>query len=224
MAIDVDTLQALGLSSPVAEAAPKKKELGQDDFLLLLTTQMTNQDPTKPMENGDFLAQMAQFGTVEGINGLQDSFQEFAGSITSNQALQASSLIGKSVEFTGDSAYLDLTRPLSGSLALESSANDVSVNILGQNGELVKTINLGTQAAGSTKFSWDGLKDDGSYAPPGVYKIQAQGQVGGANTALVTSVVAKVDSVDLGDGQAGIALNLGQAGRVDFNQVKQILS
>jgi len=223
MAIDTDALQALGLSTPEV-TTPKKKELGQDDFLLLLTTQMTHQDPTKPMENGDFLAQMAQFGTVEGINGLQDSFTEFAGSLTSNQALQAAGLIGKSVEFPGDAAHLDLTRPLSGSIELDSSASQVSVDIIGQNGAVVKTLNLGTQTAGNTKFSWDGLKDDGSYATPGMYSVRAQAEIGGANTALATSVSAKVDSVDLGNGQEGIALNLGEAGRVNFNQVKQILS
>ena len=58
---------------PETAATPKKTSLGQEQFLKLMTTQMTHQDPTKPMENGDFLTQIAQFGTVSGIQDLQKS-------------------------------------------------------------------------------------------------------------------------------------------------------
>ena len=77
--------------------AKKKTSLGQEDFLKLMTTQMTHQDPNNPMQNGEFLSQMAQFGTVSGIQDLQKSFADFANSINSDQALQASSLVGRYV-------------------------------------------------------------------------------------------------------------------------------
>jgi len=221
MAINLDTIQELGLGSNAVDEA-KKNSLGQDEFLKLMTTQMTHQDPTKPMENGDFLAQMAQFGTVEGINELKNSFADFASSMTANQALDAASLLGRSVEFAGDSASLELDRPLSGSVDLDTAATDVNINIIGPNGAVVKTLNLGSQLEGNVKFNWDGELDDGSYASPGMYKIEAQGLVGGVNTSLATSVSAKVDSVDLGGAQSGILLNLGQAGNVSFNKVKEI--
>lgn len=221
MAINFDTIQELGLSSSAVDEV-KKKSLGQDEFLKLMTTQMTHQDPTKPMENGDFLAQMAQFGTVEGINELKGSFSSFANSMTGKQALDAASLLGRSVEFVGDSASLELDRPLSGSVNLESASTDVNINIIGQNGEVLETLNLGAQSAGKAKFIWDGELADGSYAPPGMYKVEAQSLVGGVNTALSTSVSARVNSVDLGGAKNGILLNLGQAGNVNFNKVKEI--
>jgi flagellar basal-body rod modification protein FlgD len=221
MAINFDTIQDLGLSRSVVDET-KSKSLGQDEFLMLMTTQMTHQDPTKPMENGDFLAQMAQFGTVEGINDLKDSFAAFASSMTSNQALDAAYLLGRSVEFPGDSAMLELSKPLSGSIELESAASQVTVNIVASNGEVVKTLNLGVQSAGGVKFEWDGLMDDGNYAAPGLYKIDAQGLIGGTNTSLATFVNATVQSVDLGGAQKGIQLDLGQSGKIDFNKVKQI--
>jgi flagellar basal-body rod modification protein FlgD len=82
--------------------AKKKTSLGQDEFLKLMTTQMTHQDPNNPMQNGEFLSQMAQFGTVSGIQDLQKSFATFAGSINSDQALQAASLVGRNVTVTSD--------------------------------------------------------------------------------------------------------------------------
>ena len=70
--INPSVLEGLGLAR---KPEVKKEELGQDQFLKLMTTQLQNQDPFKPMENGEFLSQMAQFGTVSGIQGLQDSFR-----------------------------------------------------------------------------------------------------------------------------------------------------
>jgi flagellar basal-body rod modification protein FlgD len=81
MALGVDAINALGLSGAQTPVA-KKQSLGQEEFLKLMTTQITHQDPTKPMENGDFLAQMAQFGTVAGIQDLQESFKSFTASIS----------------------------------------------------------------------------------------------------------------------------------------------
>jgi len=221
MAFSVDTIQQLGLSA--AEAVqPKKQELGQDQFLKLMTTQMTHQDPTKPMENGDFLAQMAQFSTVEGIGGLQDSFKEFASSMTSNQSLEAAGMVGRSVSVPSSNGVLELGSPLTGNIKLQGPTAQASVTIKDQNGAVVKTINLGAQSEGMKKFEWDGVLDDGSYALPGVYKIEAEALVDGQNTGLETFMGAKVESVDLGDPQKGVVLNLGQLGAVEFSKVKQV--
>ena len=72
-------------------------ELGQEDFLTLMISQFRNQDPFEPMDNGDFLGQLAQFGTVSGIENLNSAFAGLAGSIQSEQALQAANLVGRDV-------------------------------------------------------------------------------------------------------------------------------
>ncbi len=221
MSLHLEGIQQLGLNSAEV-AAPKKKELGQDQFLKLMTTQLTRQDPTKPMENGDFLAQMAQFSTVEGISSLNDSFNAFATSMNSRQALEASGLVGRSVAFPGNSGILEVGGGIAGNVNIESASNNVSIKISDQNGNIVKTLNLGTQAKGMAKFEWDGQKDDGTYADPGVYRIEAEAQIEGQNTALETFVSAKVESVDLRDTTKGVVLNLGALGNVAFSQVKQV--
>src|SRR5210317_928742 len=87
----------LGLSGNQEQKAKANDDMGQAEFLELMTTQLKFQDPMKPMENGDFLAQMAQFGTVSGINELNTNFNTLSSSFQSNQALQASTLVGRKV-------------------------------------------------------------------------------------------------------------------------------
>ncbi|TVQ74128.1 MAG: flagellar hook assembly protein FlgD, partial [Chromatiaceae bacterium] len=80
MSVDLNMLEGLGLASTNSSKADKGKrdELGQEDFFKLMITQLQNQDPFEPMESGDFLGQIAQFGTVNGIGELQKSFESIA--------------------------------------------------------------------------------------------------------------------------------------------------
>ena len=93
MVSPVDALGGLGLEVP---QTVREGDLGQEDFLHLMLTQLKNQDPFKPMESGEFLGQIAQFGTVQGLAGLQTSFDSLSSSLVSNQALQASTVVGRS--------------------------------------------------------------------------------------------------------------------------------
>jgi flagellar basal-body rod modification protein FlgD len=223
MALGLDAIKALGLSG-AETAVVKKQTLGQDEFLKLMTTQMTHQDPTKPMENGDFLAQMAQFGTVSGIQDLQESFKSFATSISSDQALQASGLVGRYVSVPSNQGLLSAGGEIRGQLDLTGSSPNVAVKIIdAQTGESVRTINLGSQSSGTVPFVWDGYTDNEVLANPGVYKLEATALIDGTNTALATQVHSKVDSVIMGNGQQGISVNLQGLGAVNFNQIKQIL-
>jgi flagellar basal-body rod modification protein FlgD len=223
MSIGIDTIKALGLS--VAEPAPAKKQaLGQEEFLKLMTTQLTHQDPSKPMENGDFLAQMAQFGTVSGIQDLQNSFKSFAESISSDQALQASSLVGRWVSAPSSQGLLSAGGDIKGQLELTGSSANVAVKIVdASTGETIRNLSLGSHSQGAVPFAWDGMAEDGLPANPGVYKIEATGTIDGKNTALATQVYSKVDSVVLGNAQQAMRVNLQGLGAVDFNQIKQIL-
>jgi flagellar basal-body rod modification protein FlgD len=84
--------------------------LGKDAFLQLLVTQMKNQNPLDPQDNGEFVAQLAQFSSLEGIQSLNDSVNGILTGIGSSQALQASSLVGRSVIVQTDKAVVDTTR------------------------------------------------------------------------------------------------------------------
>jgi flagellar basal-body rod modification protein FlgD len=213
-----------GVSTLETASATTKKSLGQAEFLKLMTTQMTHQDPTKPMENGEFLSQMAQFGTVSGIQDLQKSFSDFSTSISSDQAMQAASLVGRYVSAPSDNGYLNAkTGYISGTFDLPSSSSNVSVKILDtKTKHVIQNIDMGQKSAGSVAFVWDGKDANGNTMPPGAYQIQPVATLDGKSTSLQANVDSLVGSVSMG-GTNGIQLNLDGLNPVSFSKVKQIL-
>ncbi len=206
---------------------PEKKardSLGQEDFLTLMITQFRNQDPFEPMENGEFLAQLAQFSTVNGISSLNSAFAGLANSMQDNQALQAAGLVGHSVLAATDVAHLHEDGPLRGGVELESSASNVQIDITGPTGELVQRLNLGQQASGLVHFEWDGIDSTGRRADSGLYQVTAR-VVRGTNIESAPTVLeARIQSVTLGQfGSGGMTLNLAGGQEMPLSQVYQII-
>lgn len=220
---NVNPYSGLGVATLDTTATPKKQGLGQAEFLKLMTTQLTHQDPTKPMQNGEFLSQMAQFGTVSGIQDLQQLFKDFSASISSDQALQAASLVGRYISASSDEGLLTAGGEIKGKIELPSSSPNVSVKILDTNGDVVKIIPLGGHSAGSVPFVWNGVNANDVSAPPGVYKVQAEAGIDGVNTVLKPEIESQVESVSMGNSTNGVQVNLKGLGTVSFNQIKQIL-
>ena len=196
--------------------------MGKDDFMKLMLVQLKNQDPLKPLQSGEFLTQIAQFGTVTGIKDLQGSFSQLANSLSSNQALQASSLVGRTVSVASNTGVLQQGVPLSGSVELDNSTDDLTVNIESLSGQVLATLNLGPQASGSVPFAWNGLGDNGSPLAPGAYQVRAISRSGSETTAAKTYVDARVDSVTLGGQGAGLEIGLRGLGQVAFSDVREV--
>lgn len=210
----------------LAVKQPEKKEnsgLDQDAFLELMLTQIQHQDPLNPMESGDFLSQMAQFGTVNGITELNSSFATLSGSLQSSQALQASTMVGNTVLVPGNTSQLVSGGQISGAIDLESSTSNLVINISDSTGQTVRQVDLGTHTAGMTKFSWDGLDNNGDALPTGTYLIQAAALLNGEAVAQPVLVNAKVDSVSLSKTGGEPLLNLNGLGTVSINQVREIM-
>ena len=220
----IDAIKSLGLTSTAASKT-KKTALDQEQFLKLMTTQMTHQDPTKPMQNGEFLSQMAQFGTVSGIQDLQKSFKDFSTSINSDQALQATSLIGRMVSIPSNEGILASGGKINGSVNLPASSPDVTMKILDSaTGDIVATKSLGQHSAGQVNFEWDGIKTNGNGANPGVYKVQVETLQNGVNTILQPNIQSRVDSVSMANDSHGLQVNVKGVGAFDFNKITQILN
>jgi flagellar basal-body rod modification protein FlgD len=214
----IDRLNDLGLS--LQQTSTKKAQLGQEEFLKLMTTQLQNQDPFKPMESGEFLSQIAQFSTVSGIQSMQESLSGLATSLTSNQTLQGAQLVGHGVLVPASGGYLDETGGLAGSIDVPASGQ-VVVEVSDASGAVVGRYDLGDQAAGEVPFSWDGNNQAGERMPAGTYRINAM-QVQGANsTSLTTYTTARVQSVSIG--ASGLTLNLQGLDSVPLSEVRQIL-
>jgi flagellar basal-body rod modification protein FlgD len=225
MAINgIDSEGAYAFLNKGTKASVEEKNAGtlaMEDFMSLMTTQLKNQDPLKPMESGDFLGQIAAFGTVSGIGDLQTSFESFAKSMQSAQALQGSALVGRSVLVPSSIGNMTAENGLKGQINVAEPVTDLKVQIYSENGVAVRTIEMGA-ADGYTNFTWDGLSDNGEALTPGVYQFKATGTVGDTNTAFATATVAKVDSVLVGSGGQGLVLNLGGIGSVPFSEAQEI--
>jgi flagellar basal-body rod modification protein FlgD len=215
---------ALGIDpAKTAASTATQQTLGQDDFLRLMITQFRNQDPFKPLASGEFLSQLAQFSTVAGVKDLQSSFKDMSASLVSNQALQASSLLGRSVLVNRSSGLLAAGGTLSGAVDVPASAGSVVVNIADQNGQLVRQLSLGSRPKGLADISWDGKLADGTAAAPGVYRLSAQIAVNGRTQSAANVLVnARVESVTIGADQRGLTLSLAGLGDIAFSDVRQI--
>ena len=218
------TAEAIGASSQdQLNQNSRRTELNQEDFFALLTTQLAQQDPFKPLDNTEFIAQMAQFSSLESLQSMQESFSDLASAMTSNQALQASALVGRTVLVPSGLSNFDGTNPVQGVVALsESSASNSKLIIEDEFGQVIRTIELGNLNQGPNDFSWDGTDESGNTVAPGFYSIKVTGDVFGQETALATGVFARVDSVNLGGSQGGIFLNLDGLGSVSLDDVSQI--
>ena len=214
------TFANLGLTDTTVKQ--DRTQLGQGDFLELMITQLKNQDPFKPMENGDFIAQMAQFSSVTGLEKLQNSFSAFATSMQSNQALQASAMVGREVVFSSSHIALADSGASTGFVDLPHAQQNVRVGILNQKGELVRNLPLGDHIAGSLSYSWDGLDETGNRLPPGNYQVAALAGIGEDSIGLETFASARVDSVSLNQQTRNITLNLKDLGSVSFSAIREI--
>jgi len=216
--IDNSTLGNLGLDVPQGSA--RNQELGQADFLNLMITQLKNQDPFKPLESGEFLGQLAQFGTVNGLSGLQTSFDSLATSLVSSQALQASTLVGRSALAQTSTLARAAGETVTGAVDLPATTSGVMVTVNDATGQPVRTLSLGAQPSGLVAFSWDGLTDTGQQAPAGRYTFTAAYRSGADSVAAETLVRAPIDSVLFGAN--GFNVELRGVGELPFTAIREI--
>lgn len=197
--------------------------LGKDAFLKLLVTQMNHQDPTNPQDNSQMVAQLAQFSSLESMQNLNDTVNSIAGAFQSSQALQASSLVGRSVIVNSGSTRVDTTKGLTGSVAVTAPTSATSVKVFDSDANLVATIDLGPQKVGNASFTWDGMNTDGTVAPAGTYSFKADATtVDGQAGTFATFLPATVNSVTMGANGGEMTLNLAGGLTVGLSQVQTI--
>ena len=197
--------------------------LGGTDFLTLMLAQLKNQDPTSPVDSNTFLTQLAQLSEVQGINTLNTSFSTLSSSLTSAQTLQASSLLGHTALVASSTASLTKGGTVTGAVNVPQTTGSVTLSVANSAGTVVKTINLGAQAAGSASFTWDGTDSTGAAAPAGTYTLSAiYGGQTTSSTAATTAVNGTVESVSMGAGTSGMTLNVSGVGSVAISALQQI--
>ncbi|NCF48692.1 MAG: flagellar biosynthesis protein FlgJ [Bacteroidetes bacterium] len=211
-------LKKLGVNAEEKEASGSKDSLGQADFLKLMTTQLQNQDPFAPMENAEFIAQMAQFSTVTGITEMGTTLSGIADQLGEFRMATATNLLGSSVMVPGNYARPDEDGEIHGMLDLPSASGTTNLTFTNEAGEILHSIDLGAQASGLVGFAWtelpESIRNSGS-----VVRIDAYADMGKGMENLTPSVFAQVLAASTGDATTGVMLDVEDYGAVRAAEV-----
>lgn len=203
-------------------------DMGSDDFLALMIAQMKNQDPTKPMDQMAFMSQLAQFGTLSGVQELNGSFGDLSTNLTGAQAVQASSLVGRSIALDTQLASLapvgrneagETVHLLSATVDMGRQSDGGVFEVRDGSGRLVFSGQL-PAGSGQIPVVWDGAAADGSQLPAGEYSISAKVSRGGDLRPVAVYGHDTVISVAIGSGNQ-VTLNLASGRSVDVSDVKE---
>lgn len=220
------TLSSLGISrgvtSPVVSPASiNEQSLGQGDFLTLLTAQLKNQDPFSPVDNTQMVAQLAQFSSVSGISEINSTLRAISDKLAQTSGSEALSYVGHTVLTPGNTAFPRVSGGIAGAVDIDRDASDVRISIQTPGGEILKTISLGKQTAGTVEFDWDGLTESGAPAGDGPFIVSTVASNNGKAVGSRPLVWAPVASVSVpANGEP--LLTLPGIGQVAASAVRQI--
>ena len=211
-------LDKLGINSSKEKFAPRevKDQLGQEDFLKLMTVQLQNQDPFAPVDNADFIAQMAQFSTVTGITQMGETMKNVSSQLSELRIASATQLMGHSVLVPGKLARPNGDGVISGVVDLPKSASDLKIIFESMEGEVLHEESLGAQVAGLVGFQWKDLPREMIDSKKQVLIKAFTGNQGEADQ-LSTKVFAKVEGTSKTNN--GYMLEVEDYGSIDPSQV-----
>jgi flagellar basal-body rod modification protein FlgD len=201
----------------------KKTSLGQEDFLRLMTTQLQNQDPFAPMDNGDFIAQMAQFSTVTGITEINNNLTELGSKLEPNRVAVAAQFLGNSVLVPGQVASPDDKGEIHGVVDLPAYSNDVGLTFTNPSGEIVHSMNLGSREKGLVGFNWTDIPDEIKRNKTRLV-IQAYAGNGEASDGLTTAVYNKVIAASAPKNSEDVILETKDYGEISASDAIKIKS
>jgi flagellar basal-body rod modification protein FlgD len=212
-------LDKLGINKQ-KETKKSSETLGQDDFLKLMTTQLQNQDPFKPTDNTEMIAQMAQFSMVTGQTEMNESIKAISGQLSEFQIATAANMLGHSVLVSGNKAYPDADGTVAGAIDIPSVSTNTSILYKSVNGEILHAEDLGPQKAGLLGFRWEkvpqNILDENEYVT-----VEAYADTGTGLQSVGSSVFGEVLSASAGNTSAGVVYDVRGYGDVSANDVRR---
>ncbi len=194
--------------------------LGKNEFLTILTTQLQYQDPTDPMDNSEFVAQLAQFSSLEQMQNMNTTLEQLV--LVDQAAAQNSvvSMVGKDALFTSAEHTLTQDGSVRVSADLASDAADVIMTVSTTDGTVVRRQSFGALNAGVNELTWDGYNDDGDAQEPGTYLVSvAATDLSGESVEVTQQQRARITGVEFEDGAAQLLLG---DKSVPLSEVQQI--
>ena len=223
----MNTISEIATSALISADSADKTEsstLGQDEFMKLMLTQMQHQDPFKPTGNTEFIAQMAQFSSVTGIDAMRTTLDKFVADQASAKMLDAANLVGRTAMIASNEVELNTESPVVIEYTLPDSTQTTTAMISDQTGELVHRIDLGAKDRGTHLIEWDGNTTDKGKAAPGMYTVSVEYPgTEGESVAAPLSVATTVKSVNLGTNATNLTLSTGDGREMNITDVRKFL-
>ena len=210
-------LDKLGIQKPAKETSASDK-LGQADFLKLMTTQLQNQDPFAPMENAEFIAQMAQFSTVTGITEISESLKGMSDQLSEFRIATAANMLGHSVLVPGSTAYPDNDGSISGAIDIPAASANTNIVYRSETGEILHTQELGAQSAGLVGFSWQDIPQE-VLSQNASIRVEAYADTGKGLKSVGASVYSEVLAASTGSAASDVVYDVRGYGDVKASDV-----
>lgn len=191
-------------------------QASQDRFLKLLVAQINNQDPLNPMDNAQMTTQMAQINTVSGIQELNATLKGMADQMSATQSLQGASLIGREALIDGKQLSFEGSVG-KGALSLPSAASKVYVDIIGVNGAVLDTVDMGARSAGQHAFEWN----TGAINPASVGSFAVRASQG--SEVISATPLSRVRVASVGMSNGAINLQLANGRTVPYDQARAFM-
>lgn len=180
-------------------------------FLTLLTTQLQNQDPLKPLDSNEFTSQLVQFSQVEQSINTNKTLEAMLAMFQGKTTTDSIGYIGKEIEVdTPTAAYAG--EPVTWRYTLGGTAAVAKVNVLDASGKVVRTLDA-QKTAGTHELVWDGKDSSGNEVAAGKYTLKVAA-VDGTGTAVAATVgtVTTVTGVETSGSSVGLVTRLGTVG------------
>ncbi len=207
------TSGAGGLTPQLFASESPTNDMGQDAFLKLLVAQLRHQDPLKPMENTEFVSELAQFSALEQSVGTNARLELLATQTRGLANTEAVQLVGNQVTVRGNLVSLDGSGAGSQiQYELDASAATTTVTIRDVNGRVVRIYEDVTVEGGAHTLNWDGKSDAGIVQPEGVYSVTVEAfSESGAPVGVSQQTTGVVEAISFDKGYPILHLDTGAA-------------
>ncbi len=210
-------------SASTTTTSSTSSTLGQDTFLQLLVTQLQYQDPLDPMDDKEFVAELAQFSSLEQLTEINTGIENLTTATSTQSLMGAVNFIGKTIEATGTAVNLEDGEASSVTFTLPEDAQTCLVNVLDSSGEIVRTVDLGETSAGSVEFTWDGKDYDGNVMDDGQYQVAVTATNANDEVMTVTSTMQGVVS-GITQENGSYYLDIGGGRYVAFTDITNVIN
>lgn len=210
-------------SSTDSTSTTHSTTLDQSDFITIMLAQLKYQDPNDPMDDKEMAAQLTQYSSLEMLTNINEKLGSLVDANSDTSVLAASSYIGKSIKSTGYNLSVAKGTVSTLYYSLGEAVSDITANIYDSDGDIVRSVSLGSKGSGDYTFVWDGKDTDGNAVTDGTYGIILKAEnAEGDNVVVQSQISGKVTGVKSSGGTTYLELEDGRT--VSLSNVTEVVA